>query len=163
MAGGAALAELVAVDLSGLDARLAGVEVVLASDVDNPLLGPQGTAAVFGPQKGADADDVAALERGLARLAHLIDAHPLARREGGVEHVRHPAQVLVPDVRGVGQVDVGLHVPADEQLVAAQLVRLDAGLLSAGSQLDGAGGRGRGGVGGHGASLVHVPVVPGYR
>ncbi|WP_196325469.1 glycerate kinase, partial [Microbacterium lacticum] len=77
--GGAALAELVAVDLSGLDARLAGVEVVLASDVDNPLLGPQGAAAVFGPQKGADADDVAALERGLARLAHLIDAHPLAR------------------------------------------------------------------------------------
>ncbi|GEB94686.1 glycerate kinase family protein [Microbacterium lacticum] len=77
--GGAALAELVEVDLSGLDPRLAEVEVVLASDVDNPLLGPRGAAAVCGPQKGADDDDVAALERGLARLASLVGAHPFAR------------------------------------------------------------------------------------
>lgn len=76
--GGAALGELAEVDLSGLDPRLAGVEIVLASDVDNPLLGERGAAAVFGPQKGADAEDVAALERGLARLASLIDAHPRA-------------------------------------------------------------------------------------
>ncbi|WP_454118143.1 glycerate kinase [Microbacterium lacticum] len=77
--GGSALGELAEVDLSGLDPRLARVEIVLASDVDNPLLGERGAAAVFGPQKGADAEDVAALERGLAQLASLIDAHPRAR------------------------------------------------------------------------------------
>lgn len=77
--GGAALGELAEVDLSGLDPRLACVEIVLASDVDNPLLGERGAAAVFGPQKGADAEDVAALERGLAQLASLVDLHPRGR------------------------------------------------------------------------------------
>ena len=51
--GGAALAALASADLSGLDPRLADAEVVLASDVDNPLRGPKGAAAVYGPQKGA--------------------------------------------------------------------------------------------------------------
>lgn len=59
--GGAALAEAHAVDLSGLDPRLAEVDLVLATDVDNPLLGPEGAAAVYGPQKGASAEDVAEL------------------------------------------------------------------------------------------------------
>lgn len=71
--GGGALPRLAAVDLTGLDPRLARVEVTLASDVDNPLLGDTGAAAVYGPQKGAAPDDVACLERGLARLASLID------------------------------------------------------------------------------------------
>lgn len=74
--GGAALSELVSVDVSGLDPRLAGVEVVLASDVDNPLLGDRGAAAVFAPQKGASADDVAALEAGLARFSTLLEQRP---------------------------------------------------------------------------------------
>src|SRR4051794_21125296 len=52
--GGAALAALDRVDLSGLDPRLARARVVVASDVDNPLLGPTGAAAVYGPQKGAN-------------------------------------------------------------------------------------------------------------
>ncbi len=42
------------------------------SDVDNPLLGPRGAAAVFGPQKGASARDVERLEAGLARLAEVV-------------------------------------------------------------------------------------------
>jgi glycerate kinase len=71
--GGGALSELCTVDVSRLDPRLAGVEVVLASDVDNPLLGSRGTAAVFGPQKGATPDDVQQLEQGLARLANVIE------------------------------------------------------------------------------------------
>ncbi|GII63624.1 glycerate kinase [Sphaerisporangium krabiense] len=64
--GGAALRDLDAIDVSG---RLRGFEVVVASDVDNPLLGPYGAAAVYGPQKGATPEDVAVLEAGLARLA----------------------------------------------------------------------------------------------
>jgi len=66
--GGAALAALDRLDLAGL-APLAGIEVLVAADVDNPLLGPHGAAAVYGPQKGASPDDVAILETGLARWA----------------------------------------------------------------------------------------------
>jgi glycerate kinase len=55
--GGAALAHLDRVDLSGFDPRVADAEFVVASDVDNPLLGPHGAAAVYGPQKGASPAD----------------------------------------------------------------------------------------------------------
>lgn len=50
-----------------------GTHLVIAADVSNPLLGPGGAAAVFGPQKGADADGVAELERGLTRLADVVE------------------------------------------------------------------------------------------
>jgi glycerate kinase len=70
--GGAVLWDLHAVDLEGLDPRLAGVDVVLAGDVDNPLLGPKGAAAVYGPQKGATAAEVAQLEAGLQRWARVL-------------------------------------------------------------------------------------------
>lgn len=78
-AGGAALADLVDVDVSGLDPRLADAAVVLASDVDNPLLGDRGAAAVFAPQKGASADDVVALEAGLRRFSELLEQQPGVR------------------------------------------------------------------------------------
>lgn len=74
--GGAALAGLVSVDLAGLDARFAETTVVLASDVDNPLLGERGAAAVFAPQKGASDDDVVLLEQGLARFTALLECSP---------------------------------------------------------------------------------------
>src|SRR6266545_2550525 len=67
--GGASLADLDRLDLSGFDPRVAGTEFVVASDVDNPLLGPYGTAAVYGPQKGASAAEVALLDAALARWA----------------------------------------------------------------------------------------------
>ncbi|WP_263862636.1 glycerate kinase family protein [Bifidobacterium platyrrhinorum] len=70
--GGAALAGLDHVDLSGLDPRLAHVGIVAACDVTNPLTGPQGASAVFGPQKGASPADVAALDHALARFADVI-------------------------------------------------------------------------------------------
>lgn len=70
--GGVALGHLARVDRSGLDPRLADVRVILATDVDNPLTGPEGAAAVYGPQKGADADDVAALDAALAHYAALV-------------------------------------------------------------------------------------------
>jgi glycerate kinase len=71
--GGAALRSLHALDLRGLSG-LAGIEVIVASDVDNPLLGRQGAAAVYGPQKGAGRDDVRVLEAGLRRWADLAEA-----------------------------------------------------------------------------------------
>jgi glycerate kinase len=70
--GGSSLARLDRVDLTGLDERLAGTRVVLATDVDNPLLGPRGAAAVYGPQKGASPRDVAVLEAALARWAGAL-------------------------------------------------------------------------------------------
>lgn len=71
--GGAVLCDLHRVDLTGLDPRLSTATVVLASDVDNPLLGPNGAAGVYGPQKGAGADDVAALESALSRWVKALE------------------------------------------------------------------------------------------
>ncbi|MBA3689144.1 MAG: glycerate kinase [Chloroflexi bacterium] len=72
--GGAALAELIATDPSGLDPRLARAEVVVASDVSNPLTGAAGAAATYGPQKGADADAVAELDAALGIYGAAIEA-----------------------------------------------------------------------------------------
>ena len=69
-----ALARVARVDLAGLDARLRAVDLAIACDVDNPLLGPRGAAAVYGPQKGASADDVAFLDGVLTRLADAMTA-----------------------------------------------------------------------------------------
>lgn len=74
--GGGSLSRLASVELGGLDPRLAAARVVLASDVDNPLLGEHGAAAVYGPQKGAGPHDVAALDAGLANLVEVL-AQPL--------------------------------------------------------------------------------------
>ena len=62
------------VDLSGLDPRLAQIELRVACDVTNPLLGSEGAAAVYGPQKGAWPEDVAALDAWLTRYADLLEA-----------------------------------------------------------------------------------------
>src|SRR5690606_21208330 len=70
--GGGGLAQLAEVDLSGLDPRVADTRFVLAADVSNPLLGPDGAAAVFGPQKGAGPTDVTRLDRALAGYAELL-------------------------------------------------------------------------------------------
>ncbi|MET8096245.1 glycerate kinase [Streptomyces sp. NPDC005236] len=71
--GGAALSDVQKADLSGLDDRLAAVDLVLASDVDNPLTGPQGAPAVYGPQKGAGPDDVAVLDTALTHFAGVLE------------------------------------------------------------------------------------------
>ena len=68
------LATLARVDLTGLDPRLRGITVDLACDVTNPLLGPHGSAAVFGPQKGATPAQVPVLDATLARIADALVA-----------------------------------------------------------------------------------------
>ncbi|MAC98451.1 MULTISPECIES: glycerate kinase [Pseudomonas] len=72
--GGAALASLSQIDLTGLDTRLAQVEVMVAADVDNPLCGPRGASAVFGPQKGASPAQVEQLDAALAHYADVMAA-----------------------------------------------------------------------------------------
>lgn len=72
--GGGGLADLVRADLTGLDPRLSAVDLVLASDVDNPLTGPTGAPAVYGPQKGASPDDVDLLDAALADFAKVLEA-----------------------------------------------------------------------------------------
>lgn len=76
--GGRGLAELDRMDLGGLLPELREVELIVASDVTNPLCGPDGAAAVFGPQKGATPEQVRALDAGLARLAKVAAALGLA-------------------------------------------------------------------------------------
>ncbi|WP_031406478.1 glycerate kinase [Geobacillus vulcani] len=85
--GGGALADLHAIDLSGLDPRLASVRIDVACDVDNPLTGTNGASAIFGPQKGATPDMIAVLDRNLAHYADVI------RRELGKQ---------VGDIPGAG-------------------------------------------------------------
>lgn len=72
--GGGALARLDRLDLDGLDPRARRVAWRIACDVDTPLTGPNGAAAVFGPQKGASADEVAVLDAGLRRLAAVLES-----------------------------------------------------------------------------------------
>ncbi len=90
--GGAALANLATLDLQDLDRRLADSELIVACDVDNPLCGPRGASAVFGPQKGATPEMVAELDAALARFATVaqhstgrdVAAHPGAGAAGGL-------------------------------------------------------------------------------
>ncbi|MDQ0736730.1 glycerate kinase [Arthrobacter agilis] len=71
--GGGALMALASIDIGALHPRARGVRWRIAVDVDNPLCGPRGAAAVFGPQKGATPDDVAVLDAGLAHLARVTE------------------------------------------------------------------------------------------
>ena len=70
--GGGALPALATIDMRGLDPIVGRTLVVVAADVDNPLTGPAGAAAVFAPQKGASAEDVVLLDRALAHLAAVV-------------------------------------------------------------------------------------------
>jgi len=82
--GGAALAKLTHVDLSGMDARLGQTRVLVACDVTNPLTGPQGASSVYGPQKGATPEMVRELD---AALAHYAD---ILQRDLGVDVAETP-------------------------------------------------------------------------
>jgi glycerate kinase len=85
--GGGPLEHLARIDVSRLDARLRDCRIDVACDVDNPLTGPEGASAMFGPQKGATADMVAQLDRNLAQYA---------------ERIRLDLGVSVADVPGAG-------------------------------------------------------------
>ena len=71
--GGAALAGLARIDASGLDSRLADTSISVLCDVQNPLLGPDGASAVYGPQKGADPQCIAELNDALVNYAGIVE------------------------------------------------------------------------------------------
>jgi glycerate kinase len=94
--GGGGLGELASADLSGLDPRLGSVDLVLASDVDNPLTGPKGAPAVYGPQKGASPDDVETLDAALAHYAEVLG------ETVGVKAVEYAASAGAGAAGGIG-------------------------------------------------------------
>ena len=72
--GGISLSRLATIDVSKLHPALKRTEIIAASDVENPLCGPEGASAVYGPQKGANANTVRLLDKALARYASVIKA-----------------------------------------------------------------------------------------
>ncbi len=131
--GGAALAALRSVDASRLDPRLAGVDIVAVSDVDNPLLGPNGATRTFGAQKGADdaaLDElVAALENWVEVLGAPDDAAaPGAGAAGGLGFalMHFCAAAMEPGLRLVANI-VGLRAKiADADVVVTGEGRFDS-------------------------------------
>ncbi|RCW46706.1 glycerate kinase [Halopolyspora algeriensis] len=132
--GGSPLARVSEVDLSGLDSRLSETEFILASDVDNPLHGRSGAAHVYGPQKGADPEQVELLDSVLQRWAEAVVAaggrdvagEPGAGAAGGVGF----AALAVLGARRRAGVDMVLElVGFEEQLEGARLVVTGEGSL----------------------------------
>src|SRR5699024_3051614 len=70
--GGQGLADIAEVDLDCLHSRAQQVRWKIAADVDHPLVGSRGAAAIFGPQKGATAQEIKTLDAGLAHLAKVL-------------------------------------------------------------------------------------------
>ena len=92
--GGEGLLATTKINLSSLDPRLKQIRLKIACDVQNPLVGPKGAAAVFGPQKGASPIMVKLLDQGLARLAALI------REAGGADVSRMPGAGAAGGIAG---------------------------------------------------------------
>lgn len=82
--GGGELQRLAKIELGGLLAEAEGAEFRVACDVTNPLVGPEGAAAVYGPQKGATPEMVQLLDRGLCHFAEIV------ARDLGVEIATRP-------------------------------------------------------------------------
>ncbi|HEY9378156.1 MAG TPA: glycerate kinase [Jiangellaceae bacterium] len=111
-AGVSGLSQLAAVDLEPARARLAGIELVAATDVENPLLGLRGATNVYGPQKGIAADRLIEVDGALTRFAHLADRPPAdakgAGAAGGLGYAllllgakREPGFAVVADAVGL--------------------------------------------------------------
>jgi len=115
--GGAALARLEKIDATGFDSGWRSVAITVACDVTNPLTGPEGASAVYGPQKGADSRVVQELDRALGRLAAVI-GRDLGKDVAGV-----------PGAGAAGGAGAGLIAFLDASLVkGAPLVVEAAGL-----------------------------------
>lgn len=112
--GGASLVELATIDEGNKFRKLDLVKVQVACDVDNPLLGERGTAAVFAPQKGASPDEVVRLEAGLKRYADVVEKH-VGR------NFRHEA-----GTGAAGGVGFGLRAFLEAELVPGAELLLDA-------------------------------------
>ncbi len=122
--GGGVLANLNRVDVSGLDARLSETKIDVACDVNNPLCGETGASAIFGPQKGADAETVAYLDNALNRYGNLLQ-RDLSRDV-----------MEVPGAGAAGGLGAGLMAFTDAQLRPGADIVIDA--LDLDTKLEGA-------------------------
>jgi glycerate kinase len=114
LAGGG-LASVASIDLSTRDPRIAECEIVVACDVTNPLTGPDGAAAVYGPQKGATAAQVEQLDAALAHLAEVVEPGP-----------GHRLAAALPGAGAAGGLGYGLVMFAGAQLARGIDLVLDA-------------------------------------
>ncbi len=132
--GGQGLLALDRIDPSGLDPRLAEAEIIVASDVTNPLCGPEGAAAVYGPQKGATPQMVRLLDEALAHFAAVV------RRDLGKDVAQVPGAgaagglgaglLLLPNVRIRPGAEVVFEaVGIDTRLARADLVLTGEGAV----------------------------------
>lgn len=128
--GGAALARLRRLDLSDLDPRLASVRIVLACDVDNPLLGPCGAVGTYGAQKGVDPSMQDQLEQALSRWASFLPPGAADRPGAGAAGGVGVAALAVLGARFRYGADVVLElVGFAAELAGAQLVVTGEGRL----------------------------------
>ncbi|MFD9948386.1 glycerate kinase [Nonomuraea sp. NPDC059023] len=135
-AGGAALARLDRIDVSGLDPRLAGVELLVACNPCNVLCGPRGVARVFGPQKGATPERVeelaAAMERWAGVLERDLGAGGLRTAPGSGASGGLGAGLAAVGGRLLPRFEVLLdHVDLDAKIAAADLVITAEGAIDA--------------------------------
>jgi glycerate 2-kinase len=121
-------------ELGGLQTarqRLAGVELIAACDVEHPLLGPWGAARVFGPQKGADPDTVAALEERLAQWGAELDA--AAGRAVSAESGAGAAGGIGAALLALGgRRESGASIVAEHTDLAGDLARVDLAITGEG-------------------------------
>ncbi|MDF2634629.1 MAG: glycerate kinase [Pelosinus sp.] len=112
--GGLALQQLVTIDVSQIDARLAETTIVVACDVDNPLCGPRGASAVYGPQKGATIEMIAELDAALAKFAAI------AKKATGKDVAEYPG------AGAAGGLGAGLLLFTNAQLLPGVDIILEA-------------------------------------
>jgi glycerate kinase len=124
--GGAGLRQLGTIDVRALSPDVRGVEFIVASDVDNPMVGPQGAASVFGPQKGASPEEVRILDQALGHYAAVV------HRDLGLD-LRHVPGSGAAGGLGAGliaflgaRIRPGFEVVADAVGLPGRLERADA-------------------------------------
>ena len=120
--GPAGLADLTAVDLEAVRHRLDGVELVMASDVDNPLLGIMGATKTYGPQKGLPEERLMTVDGWLQRFAEVTDRKLAAQKGAGAAGGLGFALMLLGARRTPGVTLVAEAVGLGDHLASADLV-----------------------------------------
>ena len=128
-AGVPGLSQLAAVDIAPAQTRLAGIELVAATDVDNPLLGLRGATNVFGPQKGVAADRLIEVDGALTRFAHLAGREMADAKGAGAAGGLGYALMLLGARREPGFATVAAAVGLATAVRAADLVLTGEGKL----------------------------------
>ena len=156
---GGTLDRLARIDASGLDPAVRAAEITVMCDIDNPLCGPTGASAVFGPQKGAGPAQVACLDRNLRHLAEVI------RRDLGTEILDLPGSGAAGGMGGGmvaflgGRLQMGIETVLDT-VGFDTMVQGATAVLPGEGRIDGQSLRGKVVIGmARRAAAVGVPVI----